>query len=201
MNAGNVGCSWPRKCRCLRKETLTPVQSSVVPTQTALPCCWMQQRALTVWKLTTIKQLGPELLLYSVLCIAAFKVVLQLFVADVIFPPQCCSRPPRGPLHDMSRSACRSWNWLLSFLEHCQVQLHPPQASPSARTSSSSQLTISVLSAMLSLCLGWLWPCTEIKAHSALLTCLILYTESQQQVIKLNTIPPSHAAWSRHAEH
>lgn len=31
--------------------------------------------------------------------------------------------------------------------------------------------------------------CIEIKAHSALLTCLIIYTESQQEVTTMNSFP------------
>lgn len=31
--------------------------------------------------------------------------------------------------------------------------------------------------------------CIEIKAHSALLTCLIIYTEAQQEVTRMNSFP------------
>lgn len=67
-------------------------------------------------------------------------------VADVIFPPRCCSRAPRGRLHGVPRLACWSRDWLLSFLELCQVQLHP--SGSLSWTSSSSQRVISVLSAV-----------------------------------------------------
>lgn len=89
--------------------------------------------------------------------------------ADVMFPPRCCSRAPRGQLHGVPRLACWSWDWLLSFLELCQVQLHP--SASLSWTSSSSQRVISVLSAVPSLCL----------AHSAPRTCLVVDTESQQE--------------------
>lgn len=58
MNAGNVGCSWPAKCRCLRKETLIPVQSCVVPTQTASQSCW---DVAPLCENCSIGQSGPQL--------------------------------------------------------------------------------------------------------------------------------------------
>lgn len=41
--------------------------------------------------------------------------------------------------------------------------------------------------------------CIEIKAHSALLTCLIMYTESQQEVTKMNSFP-LYGMYSLHSE-
>ena len=90
---------------------------------------------------------------------------LMGWLAEVIFSPQRCSRPPTGPLHAMRRSACWSWDWLLSFLELCQVQLHPPQAPLNILKQPTDYLCFVSDAVPV---FGWLWPCKEIKTPSAL---------------------------------
>lgn len=86
--------------------------------------------------------------------------------------------------------ACPGWHarsWLLSSLELGQVQLHPLQACLEHPPAATVFYLCSVHDPVpvhdsLSICI-------EIKAHSALLTCLIIYTESQQEVTKMNSFP------------
>lgn len=89
----NVGCSWPGKCRCLRKMTLMPEHSSVVPTQAALQRCWNAAErprcAKTVCRLIKINLITRDVHR----CLRDSP----SWQFDVILSSQCCSRPPRGP--------------------------------------------------------------------------------------------------------
>lgn len=157
MNAGNVGCSWPGKCRCLRKETRIPARSSVVPIQTTLQCCWDaaddSHSVKTVCRLTNNQQL-----LYSEMCITVSETVWTLgWSSDGSLLLLCYFHHSAAADHleDLSM-ACPGQHAgpgtdYSAFLSCARCSSTPPQAYPSAWTCSSSQLTICVLSAMPSL--------------------------------------------------
>lgn len=123
MNAGKVCCNWPGECRCLRKEQRGADSDHF--TVLLRGSRWLLLRESICW--LTIKQSVAFIIFCNPHpCPRDNELFFRwLLVAHLIFPPRCCSRLPRGPLYGMPRSACRSWDWWLSFLEFCQVQLHP----------------------------------------------------------------------------
>lgn len=90
----------------------------------------------------------------------------------------CCCTYSAGTLFDMHRLVCRPWDWLLSVLEACQSQLHPPAASSLVWRSTSGRLSVSESSVML---LRHLFGCDD----------LFFNTGYQQQVIKFAWFPGS----------